>query len=217
MSFSAQDAGEIARLRQDIVTTRLAVRTVREEWALARIQQSALALKSELAAFRFRIALGRHALAQKAGFKRDQPRWSRGNGDISGRWSGGAGTGPSTSSTIRAPTRGGHHFVSKEVYGKLPLRPETRQVFDEAITGRLHYERHAWSKEHAIYNEAIKEKLAHFSQENGIRLEDMTPDQARKFVDEVKRSYDPRIRRLNLRIYTWEILYWMRRVSRGNE
>ncbi len=31
---------------------------------------------------------------RKAGFRPDQPRWSKGSGDISGRWSGGAGEGP---------------------------------------------------------------------------------------------------------------------------
>lgn len=30
----------------------------------------------------------------KAGFRPDQPRWSKGSGEISGRWSGGAGEGP---------------------------------------------------------------------------------------------------------------------------
>ncbi|HEY1983329.1 MAG TPA: hypothetical protein VGH13_24875 [Xanthobacteraceae bacterium] len=31
---------------------------------------------------------------RKAGYRPDQPRWPRGSGDISGRWSGGAGEGP---------------------------------------------------------------------------------------------------------------------------
>jgi len=31
---------------------------------------------------------------RKAGYRPDQPRWPAGSGDISGRWSGGAGEGP---------------------------------------------------------------------------------------------------------------------------
>ena len=42
-------------------------------------------------------------------------------------------------------------------------------------------------------------------------------DQARKFVDEVKRSTNPRVRNLNMRIYMREIMYWLRRIPRGNE
>jgi len=45
----------------------------------------------------------------------------------------------------------------------------------------------------------------------------MTPDQARKFVDEIKRSSDPRIRGFNLKIFRREFLYQLRRIPRGNE
>jgi hypothetical protein len=31
---------------------------------------------------------------RKAGYRQDQPRWPKGSGDVSGRWSGGAGEGP---------------------------------------------------------------------------------------------------------------------------
>src|SRR6202034_998767 len=34
---------------------------------------------------------------RKAGFRPDQPRWPRGSGDVSGRWSGGAGEAPPAS------------------------------------------------------------------------------------------------------------------------
>jgi hypothetical protein len=56
-----------------------------------------------------------------------------------------------------------------------------------------------------------------FLRENGIRPEDMTPDQARSLVDEVKRSSDPRVRGFNMRIYMREIIYWLRRTPRGSE
>ncbi|HXF90188.1 MAG TPA: hypothetical protein VNK48_17705 [Xanthobacteraceae bacterium] len=60
-----------------------------------------LALKSQLLLLRLGLLLRRHerALWQdregalKAGFRPDQPRWPAGSGRISGRWSGGAGTG----------------------------------------------------------------------------------------------------------------------------
>ncbi|MEJ0078197.1 MAG: hypothetical protein WDO17_22705 [Alphaproteobacteria bacterium] len=45
----------------------------------------------------------------------------------------------------------------------------------------------------------------------------MTPEQARKFLDDVKRSSDPRIRPFNMRLYMREIMYWMRRGPRGRE
>src|SRR5688572_25168869 len=61
-----------------------------------------------------RYASGRLALYEelerRAGFRRDQPRWPKGSGDDSGRWSGGAGTGPQETGPGRGPIRG-HHFV----------------------------------------------------------------------------------------------------------
>lgn len=60
-----------------------------------------LALKSQLLLLRMGLLLRRHERALredredalKAGFRPDQPRWPAGSGRISGRWSGGAGTG----------------------------------------------------------------------------------------------------------------------------
>jgi hypothetical protein len=45
---------------------------------------------------------------------------------------------------------------------------------------------------------------------NGIGPEFMTPEQARTFVDSVRRSNDPRIRNFNLDIYRRELRYLLR-------
>jgi hypothetical protein len=85
---------ELAWLRQSIAACKLEVRRMREHVADRSSEQKTLALNAELAAFRFKGAL-LHAreLMGKAGFKPDQPRWPKGSGDDSGRWSGEAGTG----------------------------------------------------------------------------------------------------------------------------
>jgi hypothetical protein len=157
-------------------------------------------------------------LEDKAGFRRDQPRWPSGSGDISGRWSGGAGT-PSELQGIPTPKVRGHHFVDRALFDnpKLRLSDEAREVFRRAVTGPLNAGPHRWSREHAIYNDAVEQLFKRYTSENGILSEQMTADQARKFVDEVKQSRDPRIRSFNMRIYMREIMYWTRRSPRGHE
>lgn len=97
------------------------------------------------------------------------------------------------------------------------MRPETRKVFEQSVTGPLHGEAHKNSKEHSIYNDAVREHYDRFLRDNGIGSEQMSPDHARKLVDEVKRSGDPRIRGLNMRIYMREIMYYLRRTPRIEE
>ena len=169
-----------------------------------------------------RYAQGRlalyEALEERAGFKPDQPRWPKGSGDDSGRWSGGAGTpSPGIDHNSGQPTRGGHHFIPREIFDSEPLRPDTRRVFEQGVTGPLNAGRLQNSTEHSIYNSAVHEHYRRFLNENRITSEDMTPGQARRLVDEVKRSTDPRVRGLNMRIYMREIMYWLRRAPRGNE
>jgi hypothetical protein len=65
--------------------------------ALCELKSAIARLRCEIACERFRraalrLAIARHLL-RKAGFRPDQPRWPAGSGRISGRWSGGAGTG----------------------------------------------------------------------------------------------------------------------------
>jgi len=131
----------------------------------------------------------------KAGFHSDQPRWRRGSGRRSGRWSGGAGSLIADQGYRRL--RGGHHYVPKAIFEKLfkknGLRPETRKVFDDAVTGPLPKGLHKNDELHREYTTAVSGLWHKFLERHGIRSEDMTPDQARKFIYEVLHSDDPRI------------------------
>jgi hypothetical protein len=120
-----------------------------------------LRLQAEHSILDFALELRRlEAYERKAGFRRDQPRWpKRTPGGRGGKWSGGAGTAAPSESYETSPTRGGHHFVSKEVYEKLPLRPETKRIFDEAVTGPFHSGPHGWSQDHRPYNQTVKRAI----------------------------------------------------------
>jgi hypothetical protein len=112
----------------------------------------------------------------------------------------------------------GHHFVPGELYRHEPLRPETRKVFEDNATGPLRGKTHGNSVEHGNYNRAVKEAFDRFKVENGIaRSEDMTPEQAQKFVDQVRRSSDPRIHNFNIKIYMQEFHFYLRRIPRRIE
>lgn len=189
-------------------------------FAAQRTDSTLCGIKYELAALRFEVAAIRHAyVCRKAGYKPGQPRWPKGTPGTpkpGGRWSGGAGTGQSTSDSGQ-PARGGHHYVPRKIFDSEALRPETRRVFEEGRTGPLRAEKHGNSKEHVIYTEAVYDKYRRFLDENKISSETMTPDQARQFLDQVKRSNDPRIRDLNLRIFRNELRYLLRRIPRRGE
>jgi hypothetical protein len=137
----------------------------------------------------------------KAGFRSDQPRWRKGSGRRSGRWSDGAG-GLITDQAYRR-LRGGHHYVPREIFEDLfkrnQLRPETRKVFDEAVTGSLPKGLHKNDGPHREYTRAVFGLWHQFLGRLGIQSEDMTPDQARKFIHEVLHSDDPRISLYNAR------------------
>lgn len=150
---------------------------------------------------------------RKAGFDPEQPR------DDWGRWTeteeevddveefvGGAAL-DEFSDARRAQ---GHHFVARSICRDLPLSPETKAVFDRATTGPLAAQRHGYSQEHKIYNEAVVELFGEFVAKRSIPIEMMTPDQAREFVGRVKVSKDPRIRDLNIRILQREITHILR-------
>jgi len=141
-----------------------------------------------------------------------------GNGRISGRWSGSAGAAAlGVGHNSGRPTRGGHHFMPRKIFENEPMQPETRKVFEQGVTGPLHGGRHMNSKEHFVHTDAVYEHYRRFFRDNGTSSETMAPDQARKLLDEVKRSNDPRVRDLNLKIYRREIFFWVRRLGRGNE
>ncbi|HTS40758.1 MAG TPA: hypothetical protein VMH84_09495 [Xanthobacteraceae bacterium] len=59
---------------------------------ICKFEAEILRLKSHIALINFETAVRRYALVeQKANFNPAQPRWPAGSGEISGRWSGGAG------------------------------------------------------------------------------------------------------------------------------
>ncbi|HTQ30641.1 MAG TPA: hypothetical protein VMI53_05470 [Opitutaceae bacterium] len=180
-------------------------------------ERDCLAIKYQLAALRFEIALlRRDYVSRKAGFRSDQPRWPRNSGQLGGRWSGGAGTAASGVSRAK-PRSPGHHLVTKEIYLNEPFRPEVRDVFEEATIGPLRAQVHNNGEGHPEYNKAVRDAFDRFKAGNGIlRSEDMTVEQARRFVDEIRGSSDPRIRLFNWRIIMRELRFYMRR-GRGTE
>lgn len=148
---------------------------------------------------------------RKAGFNPDQPR------DEQGRWTEtGAeedvdedeSLGAKLPEEFSAAGKRGHHWVPWAVFKRLDLRPETHTVFANATTGPLAGQRHGNSKEHMLYSEAVEELLRTFLGREGISERDMTPDQARRFVDQVKTSKEPRVRDFNMNIYRREV-YWL--------
>jgi hypothetical protein len=167
-----------------------------------------------------RYASGRLALYEeledKAGFRWWQLRWPKGSGEDSGRWRYEGGSNRQAPGARPAsPTRGGHHYVPREVFEAkdLKLSPEARRVFEERVTGPLRSHVHGNSREHEQYNRAVRELLDRHL-ETGIRPESMTADQARRFLDQVLQSRDPRIRDFNIGIFKREFQYLLRRGPR---
>jgi hypothetical protein len=167
------------------------------------------------------IAMLRHELALRRKFRPDQPRVPAGNPD-GGQWTSEDGSAARVrlAQTNRVLTDaygeryynpGGHHEMPRGVYEKWNLRPETRRVFDQGTTGTIPEvgfrtspsgpaTRHAWGGEggmHQNYNKAVQELSDRFLQTNGITPEQMTPDQARTLLKEIRESEDPRIRDYN--------------------
>jgi hypothetical protein len=156
---------------------------------------------------------------RKAGFNPDQPR------DELGQWTETGAEdeaednefGGELLDEFGGVRKKGHHWVPWEIFRDLDLRPETRRVFINATTGPLAGQRHGNSKEHIIYSRAVGEHLNEFMRREGVEPSNMAPDQARKFVDQVKASGDPRIRDFNLRIYQREINHILRLRGRRPE
>jgi hypothetical protein len=114
----------------------------------------------------------------------------------------------------------GHHFVPFGVLDKdkYSFSPEALKEFKGAVTGPLKDPTsNRYDRMHREYNDAVEEAMDRFLSRNNIRSDQMTGDHARKFVDEVKRSSDPRIFNFNMRLYMREIIYWMRRIGRGTD
>jgi hypothetical protein len=210
--------------------------------ALCELKSAIAKLRDAIAFARFKRAALRRVIAEhllrKAGFRPDQPRWPAGSGRISGRWSGGAGTGgPVDPEPERAtPTLtdetpdgswkpgaqyaagDGHHHVPRRVFEskEYSFRPETRKVFEEAKTGPLtDPNSNRYDRMHRALNDAVKEALDRYLERHKISSSQMTPAQAQDFVQEIKSSTDPRIRRFYDRMLYREWRYWLRRVPRG--
>lgn len=103
----------------------------------------------------------------------------------------------------------GHHWVPRAVYGKYPLRPETKKVFDKATSGPLADDSvNRWTVEHRKYNEAVDEAFTTYMKKNNINANQMTPEQAQEILRGVKGSFDPRIRTLRMKILRQSLRYF---------
>lgn len=114
--------------------------------------------------------------------------------------------------------QGGHHELPQANFGKWDLPAETRRVFDQATTGKLPTGRyevdgalrgHQWDEAHRKYNEATRELSERFMRERNITPSQMTPEQARDLLKEVRESENPTIRNYN------RTMRMLRRVFRG--
>lgn len=100
--------------------------------------------------------------------------------------------------------------MCQEIFAKLPLRPETRRVFENAVTGKLTAGTHGWDKEHRAYNKAVESLFNTFLQQKDIAHADMTAEDAHEFLSRVRHSNDPLIRGFNERLRPWEGLAILR-------
>jgi hypothetical protein len=151
---------QLADLQSEIAEFRSILREVKEVYAIRRLRRKELELKCELAALAVKEVFGRYfEQCRKAGFNPNQPRVPAGNPD-GGQWTSEGGVGrvrladasgvasPVTSDATDPIILGaqyaadGHHFQAQQNYKKLPLSPETRRVFDEATSGRIHIRGH---------------------------------------------------------------------------
>ena len=112
----------------------------------------------------------------------------------------------------------GHHHNPRAVYEKFPLPPETRKVFEKATTGPLPIRRwHENDALHRAYSKAVGELMDRFMQDNSIKPEQMTPDQARSVLKAIAQSEDPRIRVYGEMLKRMRMFYRLRSGARGNE
>jgi hypothetical protein len=112
----------------------------------------------------------------------------------------------------------GHHWVPKGIYEKEPLKPEVRRIFENAKSGPLADNSvNRRNAEHRSYNDAVQEDFNAFLQRNKITSQQITPDQAQQFVDEVLTSADPRIRVLKMKVMHQMLRYFLLRGPRGGD
>ena len=162
--------------------------------------------------------------ALKANFDPGQPR------DDAGRWTAVGGINDTRVISDETPDAlipgadyagaNGHHYVPREIFGdeRYELSPEARQTFENATTGRLNDPTsNTYDRMHREYNRAAREAFEDFLERNHIRPEEMTSEQARSFLQELKASREPRIRQFNMRLWLRESLHSLRRGLIGRE
>ncbi|HEY1980162.1 MAG TPA: hypothetical protein VGH13_08735 [Xanthobacteraceae bacterium] len=85
--------------------------------------------------------------------------------------------------------------MPKTVFQKRNFSAETEAVFEKSTSGPLADRTVNFNNiEHRQYNDAVNDLLDVFLERNKITAEQMTPTQAREFIQEVIGSSDPRIR-----------------------
>lgn len=104
------------------------------------------------------------------------------------------------------------------MFSKRAIPEESRKIFEDATTGPLRdIKNNKYDAQHRIYNEAANEIFESFLFRNGIDETRLTPSHARKLLQEVFESSDPRIRNYNMRLWLREIMRRVPRSPRGNE
>jgi hypothetical protein len=187
-----------------------------------RAEKEIAQLRGEIAQLvaEFRQALAPHLRK----YHPDQPRVPAGNPD-GGQWTSGGGAdgadsngGEDETPDVSAARRSkGHHVVPRQLFESRPFSKDAKKVFEEGSTGPLRDpSSNYFDREHRLYNQAVEEHLNRYLERNGIRPETMTSDQAREFLQELRRSGDTRVRNFNMRMLLRELMRSPLR-SRGNE
>ena len=120
----------------------------------------------------------------------------------------------------------GHHFPPRAVWQDWPLQPETRKVFNKAVSGPIPLRLfnpltreqtfyHYFDDMHREYNVAVTQLMERYMKRHGITPEAMTPMQANKIVEAIHASRDPRIRDYNEIVKLVARLFRLRRF--GND
>ena len=166
------------------------------------------------------------ALVRK--YSPDQPRVPAGNPD-GGQWTDGnvgndispdAPADTDEFESAQKPRGRGHHWVAREIFEneKYNFRPETLQVFEDETTGPLNDPKsNRYDRLHRQYNKAVEDAVNEYLKRNNISSEQMSPGQAKSFVEEIKASREPRILQFRTRMLLREALFWLRRGPRGRE
>jgi hypothetical protein len=151
----------------------------------------------------------------KYGYNPEEPRIPEHHAG-GGRWTRLAGSDdPNNASDTppfpRQPYADGHHWVPKTVFQKRNFSAETEAVFEKSTSGPLADRTVNFNNiEHRRYNDAVEDLLDAFLERNKITAEQMTPVQAREFIQEVIGSSDPRIREFVIKIRQ-EVYRYIRR------